>query len=202
MKVRKLAQSMATLALTGITGGAANVVAACAITTTDDTTIAYPYVDLTTGISQAPYGDDQPIYIAAASHVLELWDGDDEILNTMLGTWTSEGSYATPAAFAAAIEAGWEADTGVNDVVSVVWGGVTDILRINLTGSAVTHVRWYETFGSPSTFLPVVPASPAGTATTASITGVLEQLEGAGDVPLNLTSRLFEIGISRDISPD
>jgi hypothetical protein len=190
----------ATLALTGITGGAANVVAACAITTTDDTTIAYPYVDLTTGISQASYGDDEVILIAGASHVLELWDGDDEILSTMLGTWTSAGDYATPAVFCAAVEAAWEADTGINDVVSVVWGGITDILRINLTGSAVTHVRWAE--ASPTTFIPVVPASPAGTATTASITGVLEQLEGAGDMPLNLTSRLFEIGISRDISPD
>jgi hypothetical protein len=192
----------ATLNLTALTGDANSVDADYSITTSVDTTFTHPYIDISSGLTLAsPYDEDSQVNVAAGG-VLQLWDGDDALNDTNIGTWTPGATYADPAAFAAALESGWETASGESDVVGVdyISNGEYPIFRVSLTGSAVTHVRGIE--NSPTTFQPVVLDVEAGTATTCSVAATLEQLEDPTAVPLNLTSNQFRIGVARDIVPD
>ncbi len=172
----------ATLNLTSITGDANSVDVDYSVTTSVDTTFLQPYIDISTGLTLAsPYDEASQVNVAAGG-VLQLWDGDDELNDTNIGTWTPSGSYADPATFAAALEAGWETASGASDVVSVdyISNGEYPIFRVTLTGSAVTHVRGIES--SPTTFQPVFIDVEAGTATTCSVAATLEQLEDPSGV--------------------
>ena len=195
----------ATLNLTSLGGDANSVDADYSITTTTDTTIPYPYVDISSGslTMTAPYDPDtSTIDVAASGLTLEIWDGPDAMTDTMIGTWTPPDlSYTNAAAFAAALLAAWEADSGIDDVVSVecIQFFAEPVFRIQLTGTAVTHIRFAET---PTTFVAINAVPTAGTATTCSVVAQLEQLEDPSSVPLNLTSNLFHIGVARDIVPD
>jgi hypothetical protein len=192
----------ATLNLTALTGDANSVDADYSITTSVDTTFPYPYIDISSGLTLAsPFDEDSQVNVTAGG-VLQLWDGDDELNDTNIGTWTPGATYADPATFAAALESGWETASGASDVVSVdyISNGEYPIFRVSLTGSAVTHVRGIES--SPVTFQPVFIDVEAGTATTCSVAATLEQLEDPTAVPLNLTSNQFRIGVARDIVPD
>jgi len=194
----------ASLNLTSLGGDANSVDADYSITTTTDTTIPYPYVDISSSslTMTAPYDPGTSPIDVASDLTLEIWDGPDAMTDTMIGTWTPPDlSYTNAAAFAAALLAAWEADSGIDDVVSVECILFLDepVFRIQLTGTAVTHIRFAPT---PTTFIAINAVPTAGTATTCSVVAQLEQLEDPSSVPLNLTSNLFRIGVARDIVPD
>jgi hypothetical protein len=197
-------QWRATLNLTALTGDANSVDADYSITTSADTTIPYSYVELSgssDGLFLSDPGDGEASQLTISSDiVLELWPGNDEYTDIIIGTFVPSNTYDNAAAFAAALLAGWETASGANDVVSVTYDIDTLTFRINLeSGSAVTHIKWGD---SGATFRAVTQSSVIGTATTCSVAATLEQLEDPTAVPLNLTSNQFRIGVARDIVPD
>lgn len=194
-------QWRATLNLTGLAGDAGGVDTDYSITTTDETASAYPYVDVYSGLTMtSPYDASSEVQVPASTY-LELWDGDDAGTDTKFGEWAPSGTYSNAGAFAAALLAGWETESGANDVVSVecIYYGSEPIFRVYLTGSAVTHIRFDV---APITFTAVVLDPTVGTPTTCSVAARLQQLEDPTSVPLNLTSNPFRIGVARDMVPD
>ena len=196
-------QWRATLNLTGLAGDAGGVDTDYSITTTDESASAYPYVDVTTGLSMAsPYDASSAVYVVA-SGVFQLWDGPDAMVDSQIGSdWTASASYTNAADFSAAFLAGWETASGDDDVVSIecIYYGSEPIFRVYLTGSAVTHTRGFAS--APTTFDAVVLDPTVGTPTTCSVAARLQQLEDPTSVPLNLTSNPFRIGVARDMVPD
>jgi hypothetical protein len=197
-------QWRATLNLTALTGDANSVDADYSITTSADATIPNDYVEISgigDGLVLVSPGDGEASQLAISSdYELELWDGEDEYSDTLIGTFVPSNTYDNAAAFAAALLAGWETASGANDVVSVTYDIDTLTFRINLeSGSAVTHIKWGD---SGATFRAVTQSSVIGDATTCSVSARLEQLEAPESIPLNLTSNQFRIGVARDIVPD
>ena len=197
----------ATLNLTSLAGDADGVDADYSITTTTDTTIpnnrwtkSFSGDGLT--LSDPGAGEDSEIAVGAG-FVLELWDGENEFLDNLIGTWTPDGTYANSAAFAAGLAAGWETASGASDVINVTFDAASLTAIVNLEDTTdVLFLRWYETSLFPSPFYPVVQKDLIGTPTTCSVTANLEQLESPDSIPLNLTSNQFLIGVARDIVPD
>jgi hypothetical protein len=194
----------ATLENASLVGTATGITVVAEVTTSADTTFAYPYIDLSTGLSMAsPYDSSSQVFVAGS---LELWDGDtitmDEFSSTNIGTWNPTGTYDNAAAFAAALEAGWETASGASDVVSVTYipNFGQPIFRVSLTGSAVTHIRGFD--ASPTTFEAVVTDIETGTPTTATVTGTIEQLQDPDDLPQRMTSLPFRVEVVRDQVPD
>jgi hypothetical protein len=194
----------ATLNLTSLAGDADGVDADYSITTSADTTIPNDYIEISgsgDGLILSNPGDGETSELTISSgYELDLWDGNDEYSDTLIGTFVPSLTYDNAAAFAAALLAGWETASGENDVVSVTYDIDTLTFRINLENStAVTHIKWGD---SGATYRAVTPSSLIGTPTTCSVTANLEQLEAPDSIPLNLTSNQFLIGVARDIVPD
>jgi len=181
--------SMEVVSVTAVSGG---VDVDVEITTTNDTTIPYSYVEISGGYFLTnPELEESSQVTLGTDHELQLWPGDDDGSDTVIGTWVpAELTYAAVGEAAAAILAGWEAASGENDVVSVTVVSLSPLtFRVNLeTGSDVTHIRWGV---SPTTFNAVIAASTAGTPTTATLTGVLAQTADPWAVPFTRISELF-----------
>ena len=194
----------ATLNLTALTGDANSVDADYSITTSADTTIPNDYVEISgsaDGLILSNPGDGETSELTISSgYELELWDGNDEYTDTLIGTFVPSLTYANAAAFAAALLAGWETASGENDVISVTYDIGSLTFRINLDNSTgVTHVKWGD---SGATYRAVTQSSVIGDATTCSVSARLQQLEAPDSIPLNLTSNQFRIGVARDMVPD
>lgn len=184
-----------------LAGSATGITVAAEITTSDDTTIAYPYVDISAPLSLTGSGTESDTLTVEASAVMQLWDGDDEMADTMFGYWTPASTYDTIADFIAALETGWETASGASDIqsISVFSYGPSPTVRVYLTGSSVTHIRFAA---SPTTFTAVVTDITTGTTTTATLTGLIEQLEDPDALPLRVTSLPFKVQVIRDMVPD
>jgi hypothetical protein len=197
-------QWRATLNLTALTGDANSVDADYSVTTSADTTIPNDYIEISgsgDGLILSNPGDGETSQLTISSdYELELWDGNDEYSDTLIGTFVPSLTYDNAAAFAAALLAGWETATGENDVISVTYDIGSLTFRINLENStAVTHIKWGD---SGATYRAVTQSSVIGTATTCSVSARLQQLEAPDSIPLNLTSNQFRIGVARDLVPD
>lgn len=186
-------QWTATMEVISIAGDSSGVDVDVEITTTNDTTTPYSYVEISgsaDGLFLSNPGDGESSELTISSgYELDLWDGNDEYTDTLIGTFVPSLTYYNAAAFAAALLAGWETASGANDVVSVTYDIDTLTFRINLeTGSAVTHIKWGD---SGATFRAVTLSSIAGAATTAVLTGALTQTADPWALPFTRISELF-----------
>jgi hypothetical protein len=181
--------TMEVVSVTAVSGG---VDVDVEITTTNDTTIPVAYVEISgsaDGLFLSNPGDGEASELTISTdYELELWPGNDEYSDTIIGTWVPQNTYDNAAAFAAALLAGWESTSGENDVVSVTYTLSPLTFRINLESTTdVTHIRW----GDPGVFRAITPSSIIGTPTTATLTGVLAQTADPWAVPFTRISELF-----------
>ena len=197
-------QWRATLNLTALTGDANSVDADYSITTSADTTDTRWEKNFTgDGLTLADPTNPAGTIAVGAGYVLELWDGENEFTDTLIGTWTPDGTYPDTAQFELGFAAGWETASGASDVIGVDFDPASLTVIVTLEDStAVRFLRWYETSVFPSPFYAVELSGPTGTATTCSVSARLQQLEAPDSIPLNLTSNQFRIGVARDLVPD
>lgn len=184
----------ATLEVTEVAGDADSVDVDLRISTTADVASADEVTFGPDGFSQSTPGAGEQLNIDAETPAfeLQLWDADSQI-----GTsWTPELTYDTPAAFAAALEAAWEARTGIADVasVAVTLSPIRFTIRLADT-SPVTRIRWGS---APTEYIAVEPGDVEGVHRAAVVTGQLTQVGSEADQPLRFTSLPIDIEVIAD----
>ena len=149
------------------------------VRTSNDTAIPNKYVDISAGyVLTNPELEEASAVTLGTGYELELWPGNDEYGDTMIGNWVpGTFTFDNAADAAASILAGWETASGGNDVASVVVQSYSPLtFRVNLeSSSAVTHIRWAAPPGGA--FTAISPANVAGVPRTATVAASLEQVD-------------------------
>lgn len=187
---------VSSLSLGTITGTSDGISVPYTIETSDDANIPYAKFEAI-GASFGGYTSDETDVNFGTPNTVELYNGD-----TLIGSWTLDGTYANEATFAADFESDWETATGIADVQSVSLdypgGGVINLTVEVTPSSEVTKIL----FSDYSYEVYVQPASIEGTARSSTLSMNLVQVDPWPTTTYRRTSDTISLRMMDEINTE